>query len=41
MSAGFPFIQLRNAGIKTGYADADQLGLCYRVQAATADLMLA
>lgn len=23
------FTQLRNAGIKTGYADADQLGLCY------------
>lgn len=25
------FTQLRNAGIKTGYADADQLGLCYPV----------
>lgn len=23
------FTQLRNAGIKSGYADADQLGLCY------------
>jgi hypothetical protein len=27
------FTQLRNAGIKTGYADADQLGLCYPVPA--------
>jgi len=25
------FTQLRNEGIKTGYADADQLGLCYPV----------
>jgi hypothetical protein len=25
------FTQLRNAGIETGYADADQLGLCYPV----------
>ena len=25
------FTQLTNAGIKTGYADADQLGLCYPV----------
>jgi hypothetical protein len=25
------FNQLTNAGIKTGYADADQLGLCYPV----------
>lgn len=25
------FTQLRNAGINTGYADADQLGLCYPV----------
>lgn len=25
------FTQLRNAGIKTGYADGDQLGLCYPV----------
>src|SRR5579871_6248337 len=25
------FTQLRNGGIKTGYADADQLGLCYPV----------
>lgn len=25
------FTQLRNTGIKTGYADADQLGLCYPV----------
>jgi len=25
------FTQLRNVGIKTGYADADQLGLCYPV----------
>jgi hypothetical protein len=25
------FTQLRNAGVKTGYADADQLGLCYPV----------
>jgi hypothetical protein len=25
------FAQLRNGGIKTGYADADQLGLCYPV----------
>jgi hypothetical protein len=25
------FTQLRNAGIKTGYVDADQLGLCYPV----------
>src|SRR5215467_15883179 len=25
------FTQLSNAGMKTGYADADQLGLCYPV----------
>jgi len=25
------FTQLRNAGIKIGYADADQLGICYPV----------
>ena len=27
------FTQLTNAGVKTGYADADQLGLCYPVPA--------